>query len=148
MGMKKMVCEACSSNELVKKGMFFECKICGTKYALDNVHYVLIGEVDDSFEKSEQKGKIITRIKLFLLGSIIGCVILAACALVCFNKTSGGSVVLSIVAVALLLLAFGMVYLFIRFRKKLSMEIEEKRAIEHESEVKLSEYRTFRDFHG
>ena len=47
--MKKIQCELCGSNELVKEGDYFVCKYCGTKYDLEQAKKLIIeGPVDVS----------------------------------------------------------------------------------------------------
>ncbi|MBQ9158952.1 MAG: hypothetical protein IJ136_06485 [Erysipelotrichaceae bacterium] len=47
--MKKIVCELCGSNELIKEGDYFICKYCGTKYSPEQAKKLTIeGKVDVS----------------------------------------------------------------------------------------------------
>lgn len=47
--MKKIVCEICGSNDLVKKDGMFECQSCGTKYSAEEAKKLMIeGKVDVS----------------------------------------------------------------------------------------------------
>jgi tetratricopeptide (TPR) repeat protein len=39
--MKKIVCEVCGSNDLIKKGDNFVCNYCGTKYTLESMQQML-----------------------------------------------------------------------------------------------------------
>ena len=44
-GMRKIVCELCSSNDIVKKDGFYVCQHCGTKYSIDEAKK-LVNAVD------------------------------------------------------------------------------------------------------
>ena len=33
--MKRIACEVCGSNQLIKEDGYFQCEYCGTKYSLD-----------------------------------------------------------------------------------------------------------------
>lgn len=47
--MKKITCEICGSNDVIKKDGFFECQTCGTKYSLEEVKKIVLeGNVDIS----------------------------------------------------------------------------------------------------
>ncbi len=47
--MKKITCEICGSNDVIKKDDFFECQICGTKYSTDEVKKIVLeGSIDIS----------------------------------------------------------------------------------------------------
>ena len=40
--MKKIVCEMCGSNELIKKDGVFECQTCGTKYSVEEAKKMMV----------------------------------------------------------------------------------------------------------
>ena len=40
--MKKITCEMCGSNDLLKKDGVFECQNCGTKYSLEEAKKMLV----------------------------------------------------------------------------------------------------------
>jgi len=46
--MKKIVCEMCSSNDVIKDGEFYVCQVCGTKYTVESARSLLkdIGTLD------------------------------------------------------------------------------------------------------
>ena len=46
--MKKIVCEMCSSNDVIKDGEFYVCQACGTKYTVESARSLLkdIGTID------------------------------------------------------------------------------------------------------
>lgn len=47
--MKKITCEICGSNELIKKEGIFECQTCGTKYSVEEVRKIVLeGSIDIS----------------------------------------------------------------------------------------------------
>ncbi len=47
--MKKIACEICGSNDLIKKDNFFECQLCGTKYSIEEVKKIVLeGSIDIS----------------------------------------------------------------------------------------------------
>lgn len=47
--MKKITCEICGSNDLIKKDDFFECQLCGTKYSVEAVKKIILeGNIDIS----------------------------------------------------------------------------------------------------
>lgn len=47
--MKKITCEICGSNDVIKKEGFFECQTCGTKYSVEEVKKIVLeGSVDIS----------------------------------------------------------------------------------------------------
>lgn len=47
--MKKITCEICGSNDLIKKDNFFECQLCGTKYSTEEVKKIVLeGSIDIS----------------------------------------------------------------------------------------------------
>jgi len=47
--MKKVTCEICGSNDLIKKDNFFECQLCGTKYSTEEVKKIVLeGSIDIS----------------------------------------------------------------------------------------------------
>lgn len=47
--MKKITCEICGSNDLIKKDDFFECQLCGTKYSTEEVKKIFLeGSIDIS----------------------------------------------------------------------------------------------------
>lgn len=49
--MKRIQCELCGSNEIVKENDFFVCKHCGTKYSLEEAQKLLVKvEIDKSKE--------------------------------------------------------------------------------------------------
>lgn len=47
--MKKITCEICGSNDIIKKDNFFECQLCGTKYSIEEVKKIVLeGSIDIS----------------------------------------------------------------------------------------------------
>lgn len=47
--MKKITCEICGSNDIIKKDDFFECRLCGTKYSVEEVKKIVLeGNIDIS----------------------------------------------------------------------------------------------------
>lgn len=47
--MKKITCEICGSNDIIKKDNFFECQLCGTKYSTEEVKKIVLeGSIDIS----------------------------------------------------------------------------------------------------
>ena len=40
--MKKLTCEICGSNDLIKKDDFFECETCGSKYSVEEVKKIVL----------------------------------------------------------------------------------------------------------
>ena len=52
--MKKIQCEACGSNDIVKiDSTFFQCQFCGTKYTIDSIQAMLQGPVEITVGQSE-----------------------------------------------------------------------------------------------
>ena len=50
--MKKIVCEMCGSNDLLKKDNVFVCQSCGTKYSVEEAKKMMVeGKVDVSGSK-------------------------------------------------------------------------------------------------
>ena len=59
--MKKIVCEMCGSNDLMKKDNVYVCESCGTKYSVEEAKKMMIeGKVDVSGSKVkvDEKDKI------------------------------------------------------------------------------------------
>ena len=47
--MKKLQCELCGSNELIKKDGYFVCEYCGTKYTTEEARKLIVeGNIDVS----------------------------------------------------------------------------------------------------
>ena len=45
--MKQLICEMCTSNDLVKQDGFFVCQNCGTKYSVEEAKKMMVeGTVD------------------------------------------------------------------------------------------------------
>ena len=40
--MKRLVCEMCGSNDLLKKDGVFECQSCGTKYTVEEAKKMMV----------------------------------------------------------------------------------------------------------
>src|SRR5574344_790517 len=46
--MKKIVCEMCGSNDLLKKDNVYTCQSCGTKYSVEEARKMMVeGKVDE-----------------------------------------------------------------------------------------------------
>ena len=55
--MKKIVCELCGSNELIKEGDYFVCKYCGTRYSLEDARKMMVeveGTVNVKVDETEK----------------------------------------------------------------------------------------------
>ena len=63
--MKRMTCEMCSSNDIIKTGDFYECQACGTKYSVESARNLLVEIVDDSYEKELENCLALEKTKQF-----------------------------------------------------------------------------------
>lgn len=64
--MKRIACEVCGSNQLIKEDGYFQCEFCGTKYSLDEARKLMVGGTVEITKGNAERDRLLSNAKYFI----------------------------------------------------------------------------------